>query len=114
MSLITRLGLAVAAFFAIVSVTSGASADQYVHGYVRGNGTYVPPYYRSSPNGNPYDNYTLIPHLDSADRPERRGNAGETAESYFHPSRPSGFGRLTQRKQLRLQRKSAHGASSGP
>ena len=55
-----------------------------------------------------------IPHLGSAGRPERRGNAGETAESYFHPSRPSGFGRLTQHKRLGLNRKSAHGAGSWP
>lgn len=33
-------------------------ADEYVNGYYRSNGTYVQPYYRSSPNGNPYDNYS--------------------------------------------------------
>ena len=35
-----------------------ASADQYVHGYYRSNGTYVQPYYRSSPNGTVTDNYS--------------------------------------------------------
>src|SRR5215831_8606361 len=35
-----------------------AAADQYVHGYYRSNGTYVRPYYRSSPNGTVTDNYS--------------------------------------------------------
>jgi len=29
----------------------------YVHGYFRSNGTYVRPYYRTNPDGNPYNNY---------------------------------------------------------
>ena len=33
--------------------------------------------------------------LDLADTSEDRGNAGETADSLFHPSRPSGLGYLT-------------------
>jgi hypothetical protein len=33
-------------------------ADQYVHGYYRSNGTYVRPYYRSSPNGTVQDNFS--------------------------------------------------------
>src|SRR3954447_18437528 len=44
--------------------------------------------------------YTRIPHLGSAERPERRGNAREIVESYFHPLRPSGFGRPVQDKAL--------------
>jgi hypothetical protein len=35
-----------------------ALASQYVHGYTRSNGTYVRPYYRSSPNGTVTDNYS--------------------------------------------------------
>src|ERR1700745_1598531 len=37
---------------------SAAFADQYVHGYTRSNGTYVQPYYRSSPNGTVRDNFS--------------------------------------------------------
>ena len=33
-------------------------ADVYVHGYFRSNGTYVAPYYRSDPDGNPYNNFS--------------------------------------------------------
>lgn len=42
---------------AILNVNS-SFADQYVHGYTRSNGTYVRGYYRSDPDGNPYNNYS--------------------------------------------------------
>src|SRR4051794_8326254 len=38
--------------------------------------------------------------MDWAGRTEDRGNAGETAGSFFHPSGPSEFGYLIQRKGL--------------
>ena len=38
--------------------------------------------------------------MDWAGRTEGRGNAGETAGSFFHPSGPSGPGYLIQRKSL--------------
>jgi hypothetical protein len=50
--------------------------------------------------------------LDPADTPEARGNAGETADSYFHPSRPSGAGYLIQPKCLGWLPKLVHGAGS--
>ena len=43
---------------------------------------------------------TRIPQMDWAGRTEGRGNAGETAGSFFHPSGPSEFGYLIQRKSL--------------
>lgn len=36
-----------------------ASADQYVNGYYRRDGTYVQPYVRSSPNNTVRDNYSF-------------------------------------------------------
>lgn len=39
-------------------IGSLASADVYVHGYTRSNGTYVAPYHRSSPNSTTLDNYS--------------------------------------------------------
>jgi len=35
-----------------------SSAQVYVEGYYRKNGTYVEPHYRSSPDKNPYNNYS--------------------------------------------------------
>jgi hypothetical protein len=34
------------------------SADEYVNGYYKKNGTYVQPYHRTSPNNSTYDNYS--------------------------------------------------------
>jgi len=49
--------LIVGLVLAAISITT-AFADEYVHGYVRQNGTVVQPYYRSSPNGSVMDNYS--------------------------------------------------------
>ena len=42
----------------VVAWNIPAFANQYVHGYMRSNGTYVRPYYRSSPNGTVTDNFS--------------------------------------------------------
>jgi len=41
--------------------------------------------------------------MDWADRTKGLGNAGKTANSFFHPSGPSEFGYLIQCKSLILQ-----------
>src|ERR1700749_3746387 len=55
-----------------------------------------------------------IRQMDWAGRTEDRGNAGETASSFFHPSGPSKFDYLIQRKSLILQLKSAREAGRTP
>lgn len=45
----------VGAFFLLVT---SASADQYVNGYTKSNGTYVQGYTRTSPNSTTSDNYS--------------------------------------------------------
>ena len=52
--------------------------------------------------------------MDRVDRPEGRGNTGETADFFFHPSRPSGFGYLVHRKSLISPLKSVCGANRAP
>lgn len=42
----------------LIGVAGGASADQYVNGYYRDNGSYVNPYHRSTPNTTTRDNYS--------------------------------------------------------
>lgn len=51
---------AIATLFVTVSVASPkAEAYSYrVRGYYRSSGTYVQPYYRTSPNSYKYDNYS--------------------------------------------------------
>jgi hypothetical protein len=49
---------------AALAVTSTASAQVYVHGYTTKNGTYVAPHYRSSPDRNPYNNYSTVGNVN--------------------------------------------------
>ena len=42
----------------LLAIPAVAHADEYVQGYYRSNGTYVQPYMRSSPDGNPYNNFS--------------------------------------------------------
>ena len=43
---------------AMMLLCTAAFADVYVSGYTRQDGTYVQPYYRTSPNASQYDNYS--------------------------------------------------------
>jgi len=43
---------------AALAVASTASAQVHVNGYTKRDGTYVAPHYRSSPDSNPYNNYS--------------------------------------------------------
>lgn len=42
----------------MVLLAAPASAQVYVDGYMRGDGTYVQPHWRSAPNNTPTDNYS--------------------------------------------------------
>lgn len=43
---------------ALLALSVSASADQFVNGYIKKDGTYVAPYVRSTPNNSQYDNYS--------------------------------------------------------
>ena len=45
-------------FAAALALPATVSAQVYVHGYTKKDGTYVAPHYRSSPDSNPYNNYS--------------------------------------------------------
>ncbi len=57
-------------FFSIIFVVSffvnniSVNADVYVNGYTRKDGTYVQPYYRSSPDGNPSNNWSTYSNVN--------------------------------------------------
>jgi hypothetical protein len=60
MKLITCLSLALIASTPAIAQNFGSGSSRgstYVHGYMRGNGTYVQPHHRSAPNGTQFDNY---------------------------------------------------------
>lgn len=67
---------------ALVANTT-ASAQVYVHGYTTKNGTYVAPHMRSSPDGNPYNNWSSVGNVNPY-----TGQAG-TKNPYSTPSMPS-------------------------
>lgn len=67
---------AVLSLMAIISAS--AIADVYVHGYNRGNGTYVQPHYRSDPDGNPNNNWSTFPNVNP--------HTGETGHNHLSTS----------------------------
>lgn len=50
--------IAIAGGVVLIAFAQLASAQQYVPGYMRSDGTYVQGYTRSTPNANRYDNYS--------------------------------------------------------
>ena len=59
-----RIGLFIGVLI-IVAILSGlASADVFVNGHFRSNGTYVQPHYRSNPDGNSYNNWSTSPNVN--------------------------------------------------
>jgi len=70
---------------AAVSLTASSRswADEYVHGYYRGNGTYVQPYFRSDPDGNPYNNYSYPGNLNPHTGEIAPGNPGTYLRNYY-------------------------------
>ena len=55
----------VLALGALMMLTAPVSAQVYVPGFVKKDGTYVPPHYRSSPDGNPYNNWSVKPNISA-------------------------------------------------
>jgi uncharacterized membrane protein YdfJ with MMPL/SSD domain len=54
-----RIALAAAlALAGIAGVAAPQAQAGWVSGHFRSNGTYVAPYMRSAPDGNPYNNYS--------------------------------------------------------
>lgn len=49
---------------AALTIFEQVHADVYVNGYVRSNGTYVQPHFRSNPDGNFYNNWSTYPNTN--------------------------------------------------
>src|SRR3954469_9422943 len=60
-----------------------ALAAVYVHGYTKSNGTYVAPHYRSSPDGNPYNNYTFPGNTNPYPGVTATGNPDTYLNNYY-------------------------------
>lgn len=70
---------AILGFTFLFPITS-VYADVWVNGYTRSNGTYVQGYYRSSPDGNPYNNWSFPGNTN----PYTGVTAGGSVSSYLN------------------------------
>ena len=64
---------------AFISQFTFGQSTVYVGGHYRSNGTYVQPYYRTSPNNTVYDNWSTYPNVNPY-----TGNIG--TKIYIHDS----------------------------
>ncbi len=85
----TKVVIAVALLLVGVSM---ARADQYVNGYTRSDGTYVQPYWRSEPDGNPHNNYSFPGNLNPYTGTIAPGNPDTYLDDYYDRG---GFGRFS-------------------
>lgn len=71
---------------AALALSATASAQVYVHGYTKKDGTYVAPHYRSSPNGTKLDNYStkgnVNPYTGQPGTKNPYGSYGNSNSSY--------------------------------
>ena len=65
-------------------------ADEYVHGYTRSDGTYVQGYMRSSPDGNPYNNYSFPGNTNPYAGKVAPGNPDTYLRNYYNRNRSNG------------------------
>ena len=74
---------------AALAMTATASAQVFVQGYTTKNGTYVAPHYRSSPDGNPYNNYStrgnVNPYTGQVGTKNPYSSYGSSSNSYSNP-----------------------------
>ncbi len=73
-----------------LTASSPSWADQYVQGYYRSNGTYVQPYWRSDPDGNPFDNFTYPGNLNPYTGLVAPGNPDSYLRNYYEREGTSG------------------------
>lgn len=73
-------------FLGVISLfnTNVAFADVWVNGYTRSNGTYVQGYYRSSPDSNPYNNYSYPGNLNPYTGKIAPGNTSTYLNNYYN------------------------------
>jgi hypothetical protein len=62
---------------------SAVYADVWVNGYYRKNGTYVQGYWRSDPNGNPYDNWSFPGNVNPYTGKVATGNPETYLKNYY-------------------------------
>lgn len=68
----------------VLVFSSGVYASEWVNGYYRSNGTYVQGYWRSSPDGNPYNNYSYPGNYNLYTGKMAKGNQQTYLNHYYN------------------------------
>ena len=71
------------AIFTLLFASNSFSKDVYIDGYYRGDGTYVRPHVRSSPNSSRSDNYGPSRNDSQLMNPRSRDNDGDGTPNYL-------------------------------
>lgn len=83
------LVLLVVTILALVPALSADAKDVYVRGHFRRDGTYVAPHHRTSPDGNPYNNYGTYPNVNPYTGEQGTRHRDRQPEGTWQPMRPS-------------------------
>ena len=76
---------------ALTIMTTGlfAQSQVYVNGYIKSNGTYVAPHYRTAPDSNPYNNYSYPGNYNPNKGTITQGSQSSYLNNYYNSSRSS-------------------------
>lgn len=75
--------LILGAIVMFLSQASPSFSQVKVKGYIKKDGTYVKPYYRSNPDGNPYNNYSFPGNVNPYTGETATGNPDTYLENYY-------------------------------
>ncbi len=84
-------------------VTASPAWAGYVRGYIRRDGTYVQPYYRSEPDGNPYNNYSFPGNYNPYTGRIATGNPETYLNRYYQRQSDGGDGFFLQDNNVLAQ-----------
>jgi len=77
----------------LIFVINISSAQTWVNGYYKSNGTYVTGHYRTNPDGNPYNNYSYPGNYNPNTGKVSTGNPSTYLRNYYStPSQSSIYG----------------------
>lgn len=74
----------------LVGISFNVSADVYVNGYYKSNGTYVQPHYRTNPNNTIRDNYSTYGNTNPYTG--QQGTVRQKNSLGGYGTRPNGMG----------------------
>jgi hypothetical protein len=78
-------------FALLVTFSMSAAAQTYVQGYTRSDGTYVQGHWRSSPDNNPYNNYSYPGNTNPYTGKVATGDPNTYLERYYSRSISPGY-----------------------